>query len=160
MNNVTWPASPNDIIGIHAFHSILRDPQVRTPKDAIFHTHHAFASIYHDAQDLLPPPAWRLLRCGPRARWALLCDGCTDARSELIQLAAIAANEGVPSEWIGLHDSSDLAAGIRQNLSDADPDAAKAAFLIIGYVQFLQLDPATHLYWWEQRIWLNLLLPR
>ncbi len=160
MHNDTWLQSPPTRVGLHAFDAILRHPEIRTPQDALFHSHQNWPSVFADAQEILRPPGWRLLRCGPTVRWALLCDASTDARDELTRLAAVAATEGVPPAWLDGLDPGDVAAGVQQDLADADPDEAKAAFLIVGFVQFIQLDPSTVIAWWEQRLWLNLLLPR
>ena len=61
-------------VGLHDFHRILRDPAVTTPTHALSITYKAFPAIYIDAAESLRPPAWRLLRCGPLARWVNLCD--------------------------------------------------------------------------------------
>lgn len=140
-------------VGLHDFDRILRNPAVTTPTHALYYSYKAIPAIFIDAEESLSPPAWRLLRIGPSARWALLCDASIDARHELTQLAASAANERVPPTWLDGLDPGDIAAVIRRDLADADPDVAKAAWLILGFVQFAQLDPASRLEWWHHRVW-------
>ena len=147
-------------IGCCDFAGIVRSPTVHTARHALLETSVAFPAIYNDAQDLLDPAGWRALRYAMPVRWALLCDRAFDPRPELSDLAAGAADQGMLSEWI-LADPHETAAGIRCALSDADPDAAKAIWTLVSYVQSIQLraSEVIVLNWWEPRVWRELLGP-
>ena len=144
-------------VGLHDFHFILRDPVVTTPTHALFHTNKAFPALFIDATESLSPPSWRLLRCGPPARWANLCDASFDARRELIDFAAIAAQQQIPPDYLGGIAPGDIADQVRWDLVECDPDVAKATWLLLGFVQFVQLDPASRVEWWQHRVWSELL---
>lgn len=147
-------------VGNCDFASVVRSSTVHTARHALLETSAAFPAIYTDAEDLLDPTAWRALRFSIPVRWALLCDRAFDPRRDLIDLAANAAEQGMLSEWI-LADPHDTAAGIRRALDEADPDAAKAVWTLVSYIQSIQLSHSDVLQraWWERRVWRDLLRP-
>ena len=155
-----WPKS--SALGHYPFHYVVRAAEVHDAQDALVRSYDYFTDTFNDAHDFLRPTQWRLLRYAMPIRWALLADQSFDPRSEIIQLAASAAESGIPAELLGGFDPKDVAIQIRSDLSDADVDMTKAIWTLVSFIQFIKLPPPAtlQLEWWTRPVWHELLLPR
>lgn len=135
------------------FDVYLRTPQVRSHRDALQVASEALPDPFNDALDLFEAVGWRLLHYAGRMPWACACAPDWDPRSDFAALAATGANH-VPADMIG-GDPEDAAAGVRLDLGDTHVDPTRAGWLIIGFVQSLQLSPpqVLSLRWWEPPFW-------
>jgi hypothetical protein len=111
--------------------------------------------VFQDAAIAISPVAWRLLLlCSTPYDWPLPIDPTIDFRERLRHASEHGID--VPAEWLDGNDPQDVAASLRQDLSYADEDSARAVWLVLAFVKTLRLETPDKLrvVWWKPQ-WLH-----